>query len=53
MGSWGIQISTGGGTDIPTSTQSQFFTYVVANIFCPLFKILTHVPPLDVTIFKS
>ncbi|KAG6848412.1 hypothetical protein H0H93_000407, partial [Arthromyces matolae] len=26
LGSYGIQISTGGGTDFPTSTQSQFFT---------------------------
>ncbi|OCH85897.1 glycoside hydrolase family 5 protein [Obba rivulosa] len=26
IGSWGIQISTGGGTDLPTSTQSQFFS---------------------------
>lgn len=28
LGSWGIQISTGGGTDFDTSTQSQFFRYV-------------------------
>ncbi|EMD36754.1 glycoside hydrolase family 5 protein [Gelatoporia subvermispora B] len=26
IGSWGVQISTGGGTDLPTSTQSQFFS---------------------------
>ncbi|KAL4253208.1 glycosyl hydrolase 5 (cellulase A) family protein [Abortiporus biennis] len=25
LGSWGIQVSTGGGTDLPTSLQSQFF----------------------------
>ncbi|KAJ3537618.1 hypothetical protein NM688_g6656 [Phlebia brevispora] len=26
IGDWGLQISTGGGVDFPTSTQSQFFT---------------------------
>ncbi|KLO18932.1 glycoside hydrolase family 5 protein [Schizopora paradoxa] len=26
LGTWGIQISTGGGTDLPTSLQSQFFS---------------------------
>ena len=33
IGTWGIQISTGGGTDFPTSTQSQFFS-------CPKLQIL-------------
>lgn len=29
LGTWGIQISTGGGTDLPTSLQSQFFRYAM------------------------
>jgi mannan endo-1,4-beta-mannosidase len=27
IGTWGIKISTGGGTDLPTSLQSQFWRY--------------------------
>lgn len=33
IGSYGSQISTGGGTDLPTSTQSQFFS-------CPDLQII-------------
>ncbi|KAI0078098.1 hypothetical protein K474DRAFT_978964 [Panus rudis PR-1116 ss-1] len=33
IGDWGIWISTGGGTDLPTSLQSQFFS-------CPALQII-------------